>query len=179
METQERHYAVEHLTGTEARLLKSVERLSPEQWQFKESPDRWSIAEIVEHCVLIEDGLLKLVRRTLAEPPDLEKKAAAAAKRGQPDGSREAAARKLDSPVAFLPRGKWTEPGELVAELQRARRATLEFANVTDAELHDHFFPHFAMGDLDCYQWVLLLSHHFVRHSKQIEAVKAHEGFPR
>jgi hypothetical protein len=38
--------------------------------------------------------------------------------------------------------------------------------------------PHPVMGLLDAYQWVLLVSAHAARHTKQIEEVKTSAKFP-
>ena len=46
--------ASRHLSVTRAFLIESVSGLSPAQWDFKPFPDSWSIAENVEHIVLIE-----------------------------------------------------------------------------------------------------------------------------
>ena len=44
--------------------------------------------------------------------------------------------------------------------------------------LRAHFFPHIAFGDLDCYQWLLLVGQHSLRHALQIEEIKASAGYP-
>ena len=36
-----------------------------------------------------------------------------------------------------------------------------------------------ALGELDCYQWLLVLSLHGSRHAQQMEEIKAAAGFPR
>jgi hypothetical protein len=46
MEIQERQLVLDQLASSEARLLELVEGLTPEQWSFRETPERSSIAEI-------------------------------------------------------------------------------------------------------------------------------------
>ena len=44
-----------HLDRTEGALLDSVRELSDAEWHFKPTEDTWSIAEILEHLVVIEE----------------------------------------------------------------------------------------------------------------------------
>ena len=44
----------EHIDRTRARLTASVERLSEEHQTFRAAPDRWSVAELVEHLSIVE-----------------------------------------------------------------------------------------------------------------------------
>jgi len=60
-----------------------------------------------------------------------------------------------------------------------ARKRTSEFAAATNADLRRHFLPHPVFGDLDCYQWLLLLGAHCDRHRVQSQEVKASAEFPR
>jgi len=46
--------ASRYLQETRDALVDSVVGLSARQWEFKPSPDCWSISEIVEHVVIIE-----------------------------------------------------------------------------------------------------------------------------
>jgi hypothetical protein len=54
----------------------------------------------------------------------------------------------------------------------------VKFAAETDSDLRNHFFPHMAFGDLDCYQWLVVLAQHSLRHALQIEEIKAHPAYP-
>src|SRR5689334_5720965 len=45
----DRKYTVDNFKRTREALIKETESLTPTQWSFRESPDRWSIGEIVEH----------------------------------------------------------------------------------------------------------------------------------
>ena len=82
-------------------------------------------------------------------------------------------AREAARPVRRRP-----DPVELIAELRKSRARTIAFAAETQADLRSHFFPHIAFGDLDCYQWLVALGQHAVRHVLQIEDIKAHSAFP-
>ena len=51
----------------------------------------------------------------------------------------------------------------------------------TQDDLRDHFRDHPvpAIGTLDAYQWILLISGHTRRHTAQILEVKADPNFPK
>ena len=73
---------------------------------------------------------------------------------------------------------RWVDMGEMVAELRKTRARTMEFVAETQADLRGHFFPHIAFGDLDCYQWLVVLGQHGMRHALQIEEIKADPAYP-
>ncbi len=80
MDVGEREFLVAELEGSEARLLRAVDGLSAAQWNFREAPERWSIAEIVEHLVVFEEFIRGAVQRVLLDAGEPEKRAAAGAK---------------------------------------------------------------------------------------------------
>ena len=59
--TEEITTASRHLSVTRGFLLESVSGLSPAQWDFKPANDTWSIAENMEHLVLIEGGIHAII----------------------------------------------------------------------------------------------------------------------
>ncbi len=50
----DRQYLLDNLTGSYNKVIKETQDLSPQQWTFKESPDRWSINQVVEHINIYE-----------------------------------------------------------------------------------------------------------------------------
>jgi len=55
----------------------------------------------------------------------------------------------------------------------------MDYVSTTNDDLRDHMGPHPVLGPLDAYQWILLISAHSERHTKQIEEVKADPNFPK
>src|SRR3989442_4942006 len=80
LEQGERDRAMSHLHATRKVFLDSVAGLSDAQWNFKPSPERWSIAECAEHIAVSEDSLFELTQQALKSPAAPEKKAQAAGK---------------------------------------------------------------------------------------------------
>src|SRR2546427_3500192 len=57
----ERDRAINHLQTTRKAFLDATKGLSEAQWNFKQAPDRWSVAECAEHIAQAEDFLFKIV----------------------------------------------------------------------------------------------------------------------
>jgi len=178
MEAHERRLVMEQLASSEARLLELVDGLTAEQWGFRETPERWSIAENIEHCILLERFILGAVVKALEGAAEPEKKALARGKEPLVFGVGTSRDMKLNARQVVRPVGRWPDTAELVAELRRTRAGTVAFAAETQAELRDHFFPHIAFGDLDCYQWLVVLGQHGARHALQIEEIMADPAYP-
>jgi hypothetical protein len=64
----------------------------------------------------------------------------------------------------------------MLAEFRARRAQTIEFAESTQADLRSHFFAHITFGDLDCYQWLVAMGQHTLRHVAQIEEIKRSGG---
>ncbi len=179
MEVQERELVIDKLTSSETLILSLVDGLSLAQWNFQEGPNRWSIAQNIEHLVLFEHFITDAITKCLQSPAEPEKKATAA--ENEPHvlaiaGTRSQA--KLIARKAARPTGKWSNPSLIVSEFRTVRAQTIAFAKATQAHLRDHFFPHISLGDLDCYQWLVLLGQHTFRHALQIEEVKSAPAYP-
>jgi hypothetical protein len=178
MKTHERQLALEQLASSQARLLELLDGLTPVQWSFRESPERWSIAENLEHLVLFEDFISGAIAKVMEGQAEPEKRELAAAKQPLVLGLASSRSTKFNAREAVRPIGRWPYTTELTTEFQKVRARTLAFAAETDADLRNHFFFHIAFGDLDCYQWLLLLGQHTARHAMQIEQIKAHPAYP-
>jgi DinB superfamily len=175
---EEREFLVAELMGSEARVLRAVNGLSVAQWNFREGPERWSIAEIVEHLVVFEEFIRGAVQRVLQQAAEPEKRAEVAAKEPLVLGLAESRGTRFVAREAARPVGRWLDAAELVAELKKARARTLAFVAEGHGDLREHFFAHIVFGDLDCYQWLVVLARHMDRHVRQVDEVMGAPGFP-
>src|SRR4029077_12877597 len=64
--------ALAYLEKTKAGVIDATKGLSDAQWNFKPAPDRWSIAEVVEHIALAEDMIRGLVQEQIMKSPAIE-----------------------------------------------------------------------------------------------------------
>ena len=57
------------LEQTRDGLTGSARMLTPAQWTFKPRPERWSIGEIVEHVIAVQERVIGMIRQHLASAP--------------------------------------------------------------------------------------------------------------
>ncbi len=176
----ERDRAMSELHATRKQFLDAIAGLTPEQWKFKPAEGAWSIAECAEHITLAEDSLFEMVtKQIMASPADPARREAAKVTdetvlTGVADRSRKATA-----PESLRPAGKWATARELADHFRTSRDRTIAYVRTTDAELRDHFMSQPALGDMDAYQWILMIAAHSGRHVQQINEVKSNPNFPR
>src|ERR1700686_4522182 len=51
----EKDKALQYLETTKKNVLEATKGLSEAQWNFKPAPDRWSVAQVMEHIAAAED----------------------------------------------------------------------------------------------------------------------------
>jgi hypothetical protein len=177
---EEREKALASLQATHDAFLKSIAGLSEKQWRFKSAPDRWSVAEVSEHIGLSESMIFGMVQSRVMTSPAAPEKRAEVAGRDEmilkmvPDRSH-----KAQAPEFLKPTNRWANEADLTKAFEDSRKATMDYVRTTNDDLRDHFGPHPVFGTLDAYQWILLISAHSERHTKQIEEVKADPNFPK
>jgi hypothetical protein len=179
MTTNERQQVLDQLGASEAHILRLVDGLTPEQLTFRTAPDRWSIGEIGVHVIAVERRLTRAMGKMIASPstryerPDPSEKDAGLWKRTI---NRET---RLQAPEQVRPQGKFRVVAETVEEFRGVRVQTVEFVRTTNADWRGYIIPHLAFGDLDLYQWLIVLSMHGERHARQIEEIEADPAFPK
>lgn len=179
---EERDKAVAELEGSKKVFLDATKGLSPAQWSFKAGPDRWSIAECADHIALSEAFILgRVTDGVLKTPLTPEKRSVTAGKDEKIVIMLQDRSFKAKAPEPLDPTKTVMTPAESVKKFLEGRAKTEEFIKTTQEDLRDHMFDHPvpAIGTLDGYQWVLLISGHTRRHTLQILEVKADPNFPK
>jgi hypothetical protein len=172
----EREYAVKLLEASRDAMLKAIEGLTDEQWKWKPAPERWSVAECAEHIAATEAVLPQLLKQMMqapaAPPPENRPKDEDVVRWVRDRGQR------FQAPNEIQPSGRYPSREELVKSFTEGRRQLIEYVRTTEDELHSRTQAHPA-GQLDGYQWILLVAGHTDRHLAQMKEVIAAEGFPR
>jgi hypothetical protein len=179
MNEPERQYLLDEFAASRTRLLSLTEGMTLEQWKFRPGEQCWSIGDCIEHVTMVETRVLRAIGKHLERPPDAQKKPLAEGKdalvkRRLPDRNA-----RIEATEPVRPTGKWEDPNQLLADFLSARESTIAFASTTERDLRDHVFAHVSLGEIDCYQWLVVLSLHGGRHAQQIEEIKSHPAFPR
>ncbi|MFC5410913.1 DinB family protein [Larkinella bovis] len=175
--TADQQYTVENLKRTRDELVRETATLTDAQWHFHETPERWSIAEIVEHLALWKIIWAREISIGMRNKPQPELN-----QTSRPDSyyknfimeDKPHQSPDLSKPTGFI-RGK----DNLTFFLQHREQA-IAFAEKTTADLRAQF-EFTATGDnprnmhqVYLYQWG-----HVDRHLRQIRKVKAHPTYPK
>ena len=178
IDTIERQQVLDQFVASEAHLLSLIDGLTPEQLAFRTAPDRWSIAEIIEHVIVVETRLTRAINKTIAQPSTRTERPDPAPRDASLWTQVTNRSTKLEAPEQVRPSGMFRVTIEIAEGLRGTRRQTVQFVTATDADLRGYTIPHMAFGDLDLYQWLIVLSNHGTRHAAQIEEIKADPAFP-
>jgi len=173
---EDKEKGVKYLEQTRQGVIDATKGLSAAQWTFKAAPDRWSIAEVMEHISLSEDFIYEngVQKAYKAQPGAADrdyKKTDAAIVAMVPDRSVH-----RQAPGPLVPTDKITGP-EALDKFLKSRSRNIEFlekspglrGGVADSPL----------GPTDTYEWLLFISAHSDRHTKQMLEVKADPNFPK
>lgn len=174
----EEAYAIEQLEASRAALLEATEGLSEAQWRFRESEDRWSAAEIVEHLALSEDFLFAMLTDEVMRTERRDEPLPGAA---EADGEIVAMtadrSQQFQAPEPLQPTQRFETPQAAMKQFLDSRARTIEFVRETP-DLR--FYAMEAPGGVerDAVQWSLFIAGHTVRHTSQLQQVKDHPDFP-
>lgn len=175
---EDREKGVQYLEQTRQGIIDATKGLSDAQWKFKSAPDRWSVAETLEHIALAEDylyenGAQKALTGTPSAPDRDYKKTDAAILAMIPDRSH-----KAQAPGPLVPTGRWS-PADTLDHFLKSRQRNIDaLKSLPAADLRSHTVPS-PLGPADAYEWFLFISAHSDRHTKQILEVKADPNFPK
>lgn len=178
----DRDKAVAELEGSRKVFLDATKGLSPAQWDFKSAPDRWSVAECAEHIALSEGFIFGRIANDIVKAPATpEKREAVKGKDELILKIVQDRTHKATAPEPLDPTKRPMSAEESLKLFLDSRAKTIDYVKTTQDDLRDHFYDHPvpAIGTLDAYQWILLISGHTRRHTAQILEVKADPNFPK
>ena len=158
--------AIENLERSRDAVLAHCSGLSASAWERSDGPGRWSPAGILEHLVIIERRSLGLVSAMLTQPAEPDWHARTAAQDARLPGA-VVVETKIQAPPPLQPQGG-ADPRTLLDDFGAARAATLAFAATPGQPLKQHLRSHPAFGELNGYQWLLLIGYHTERHLGQM-----------
>lgn len=185
---EDRQLIIDGLNRTTEALRLEIENLTDEQWNFREAPDRWSIAEIVEHLEMQNQLHYREITAVSNAPQYLEFRTITG---GQDqyfsnygtDTTRGKAQWFLE------PLGRFCSKEEGENAFHRARGKLVEFVEKTEIDLRKQFtfrtpvagkdISALRIGQVrDLHQLLLTGIAHTDRHLRQIRNIKQHQDFP-
>jgi hypothetical protein len=174
----DRDRAIQYLEKTRQGVLDSTKDLSPAQWTFKPAPDRWSVAEVMEHIAAAEDLLYGMIQEQAMKAPARSagedvKAIDELVLTAIPDRTH-----KAQAPEPLKPTNRFGSPEAAIKHFEESRAKTEDFVRTAQG-LRDHAADSPLGKKLDPYEWTLFIAAHSERHTKQILEVKADPNFPK
>ena len=169
----ERRRLVSHLQMTSAWLADELGSLTAAQFHFRRSPGEWTIAEVLEHVVMVADIYWRDLQAAIRQP-------AASGKTAMSDADVlwygiDRSWKEQAIPTERAP-GKLRDLGAGLAAYRKRHGRLLDYVKTTRDDLRSRIV---ARQGSDAYQWALLISTHEQRHVLQIRAIKADPAFPK
>ena len=168
----DRQRLLAHLDMTEQWLVSEVSGLTTAQLTFRMTPESWSIMDVVEHLAIAEPQYWQRVRDSMKQPATTEKLEATDAGILWYGIDRTSRARTGE---ARVPRGTYKDIAGSLGAVRALRAEMVEYARTTKDDLRSRKLLE---GNMDVYQWFLMISSHSQRHILQIREIKAHGSYP-
>ena len=174
---KDREFGLKYMNDTKDDFVKQLTGLSDAQLNFRSAPGRWTIAEIAEHIIVVENALMGMFN------------APNAAKSVKCDDAPRIAdvalilaitnrMQKFTAPEQVRPNGRWKTRDELLSNFEKTRAGTMEYLKANKADLRSTFVQS-PMGTIDSLQGLLFLTGHSERHLLQLKEVKADANYPK
>lgn len=173
-------YSTKYLDSSMSLAFSAVEGLSQEQWNYQSDSESWSVANICEHMLIAEKGILTRIQneiitdeanRQISEGEGItNEELIQRIKDRSPD-------KRVKTGEQFEPKGSLKSPADFMKQYASARQATLDYLRATDVDL-TAYYAQSPLGKISAYQWTILMSAHAERHTAQIVEVQSSDGYP-
>jgi len=169
MDPAERVTVLEEMARGREALREAVSGLDEESAVVRPGEGRWSVLECVEHLASVEEYLLREMET--ASPSETavgsDARARRMAERAQ-DRSRP-----VTAPEPARPQGRYATLGEALEAFEKSRARTVRFIETCEADPRTLVGAHPLVGPINCYETMLMMALHPVRHAEQIREIRA------
>jgi hypothetical protein len=181
---QELEQARLFLQQTRSAVIGATKGLSESQWRFKPAPDQWSVAENLDHIVIVQERVLGPILAKLASEP-------------APFANRDYKAvdamviHQFPTRLAKFQAPEFVRPADQIVPQELLDRLKTNYIRLMDylestpglRRQAGEAAPLKAVSNgayevMDGYQWVLAAAAHAERHAKQMLEVMADDNFP-
>jgi hypothetical protein len=175
----DRAYLLSNLARSRDELINETKGLSDAQWNFKESPDRWSIKEVTEHICYYELLFMHEISKALSAGVQADLNITA-----RPDSSfssfimeeKPHVSVEYTKPFTYsLPMGL-NEGKNNVAWFLKMRNESIGYLKSATENLRSYFLK---KGRGNVHQVYIYVFGHTDRHLRQIRKIKANAGYPK
>lgn len=156
------------LYETRNNLVKEITLLSDAQFNGKPDKNKWSIAQVCHHLVLVEEASIKAIAWGLKEVDHTQKD------RKNVHLIILDRKKKIKAPKIVEPDVKPFEVQQIIDLLNDSRKKLLTFLSTIEDKsiLAEKSVQHPALGELPLDQWIEQIYLHEQRHIEQIKEIK-------
>lgn len=175
----DREFLVDNLIRTSEEIIDETKSLTHAQWSFKETEDRWSINQIVEHIAIWELLFMREISKALANktdslftayPPD---SAFLCCTKKQTKGAN---ALEYTKPFSFtVPLGNNTGSNN-ITWFTAMRSESIDYIR---NETRNIRLAYDQCSGKNVHHYYLIIFGHTDNHLKQIRKVKSHPAYPK
>jgi DinB superfamily len=139
MTDMDRKHLLVHFQMTTQMVAELVHGLSPAQFEYKASPDRWSIREVVSHLAVAEPDYWRGLQKAVKAAPDMKDKKSA-------NTDADIMWYGIDRVVHTKTGGghekvdTYKDLGEALGKFQALRATMIEYIKTTNDDLRAHSF---------------------------------------
>ena len=167
VEASERQQLVELLEQGRKALQASLDGVTDEMASREPAHGSWSILGCVEHIAISEDYMFsQICQSTLPQTPLMNPEREAKMLARGTDRSR-----RIESPPEGHPSGTFATLAAALAHFKESRDRTMEFVRSYQEDLRGKVTWHPILKEANCYEMVLSIGLHVLRHVKQIEEI--------
>jgi hypothetical protein len=150
-------------------LIQATHGVTVESARRKPDAGTWSILECMEHVAVAEEHMLAQIKSaSKADIPFLNKGREALIRKRGADR-----AHKVEAPEVAKPIGRFQTLDQASQHFLTFRRMTIEFVEKCDSDLRELITTHPIVGQVNCYEMLLIMSAHPFRHAEQIKEIRA------
>ncbi len=173
---KDREFALKYANDTREDFVKQLTGLSDTQLNFRAAEGRWTIGEIAEHIIVVENALRGMVEGVMKSPVPACKDEfrvndvaiiLSITNRQQ----------KFTAPEQVRPNGRWKTVPDLLTNFESTRKTSVDYMKNMKDDMRSHF-GNMPFGKIDAFQSYLFMIGHSERHLAQLKEVKADAKYP-
>lgn len=173
---KDREFALKYSNDTRDDFVQQLTGLSDAQLNFRAAEGRWTIGEIAEHIIVVENALRGMIEGGMKSPVPACK-----------DEFRiqdvsviltiTNRQQKFTAPEQVRPNGRWKTVPDLLANFDTTRKTSVDYMKNMKDDMRSHF-ANMPLGRLDAFQSYLFMIGHSERHLAQLKEVKTDAKYP-
>ena len=172
-------FILDYYDKTFNTLKKSVSGLTNEQLHFKSTEESWSISQCLEHIILTENMIFKMVKENMEKPVNPERRKEIKLSDKEIIAMATDRSNKYKAPEILIAKGKYNDSETALNDLKIQREEIYSFIKNTPTDDLRNRVNDSPTGATDVYQSLLFLAAHTARHTLQIDEIKTNTDFPK